>query len=135
MRYFPESLSFWCSVEHLFKGISLAFFGGYEGQGMKLETKDEYAAISPNKCRINFVVPSQQILNIESAIFHKDASSAGILNTILESFLKSNPVKFVKLSIDGKKLAIGFGKMGDEDLCWYKKAPTLRERKEKKNIC
>jgi hypothetical protein len=49
----------------------------------------------------------------------------------LESFSAINKGKDVKLSIDGKKLAIGLGKMGDEDLCGHEQEPTLLERKEK----
>jgi hypothetical protein len=43
----------------------------------------------------------------------------------------SNKGKDVKLSIDGKKLAIGLGDNGDENLGGFEVSPTLMERKDR----
>ena len=46
-------------------------------------------------------------------------------------FAESNRGVDCKVSIDGKKLAYGFGsKLGDEDLDGHEEIPTLAERKE-----
>ena len=130
MRYPKETLNFWVTVKNLFKGKGISFFRGYKGDGAR-NVSEPNKCISPNDCRVNFIVPCDDILRKESAPFLADAAQPGILHTSLNSFADNNKGKDVKISIDGKKLAYGFGKLGDEDLCGYEQHPTLTERKNK----
>jgi hypothetical protein len=63
MRYSKATLDFWITIKHLFKGKGLSFFRGYKGCGAEVNSNN---CISPQNCRINFVVPSDKILNKES---------------------------------------------------------------------
>ena len=55
----------------------------------------------------------------------------GILNISLDVFAAKHDGEDVKLSIDCKKLALGYGQMGDEDLAGFECPPTLCERKNR----
>ncbi|CAG2191099.1 unnamed protein product [Mytilus edulis] len=100
-------------------------FRGYKGDGLG----DEKSSIGPKDCEINFAVPSNPIITKEVARFTADAGHPGILNLPLDAFAARQQGKDIKLSIDGKKIAIGFGEMGDEDLAGDEPPPTLEERK------
>ncbi|CAG2204526.1 unnamed protein product [Mytilus edulis] len=100
-------------------------FRGYKGDGLG----DEKSSIGPKDCEINFAVPSNPIITKEVARFTADAGHPGILNLSLDAFAARQQGKDIKLSIDGKKIAIGFGEMGDEDLAGDEPPPTLAERK------
>jgi hypothetical protein len=47
----------------------------------------------------------------------------------MDAFVNANKGKDAKLSIDGKKLAIGLGDNGDENVGGFEMYPTLMERK------
>lgn len=58
-----------------------------------------------------------------------DATEPEILTLTLDAFAKTHQSKDVKLSIDGRRLAIGFGRVGDEDMIGHDASPTLNEKK------
>lgn len=123
MRYSQRTLTFWCTVYKLFKGKGINFFRGYKGEGF-----GEKGDVNPHDSIINFVVPSNPVLAKEVARFTTDAETPGILNMSLDAFSSKHSGKDIKLSIDGKKIAVGFGKHGDEDLDGDENPPTLKER-------
>lgn len=49
----------------------------------------------------------------------------------MDAFSNANKGKYVKLSIDDKKLTIGLGDKGDENLGCFEVSPTLMERKDR----
>jgi hypothetical protein len=61
-------------------------------------------------------VPSNPTLSKETSKYTLDAGSPGLLNIPLDAFANVNKGNDVKLSIDGKKLAIGLGDNGDGNL-------------------
>ena len=122
IRYNEETLTFWTTVKKLFKGKGINFFRGYKASEKQ---------ISPADCKINFAVPSDPILAKHSAVYRLDAGMPGILNISLDVFAAKHDGKDVKLSIDCKKLALGYGQMGDEDLAGFECPPTLCERKNR----
>ena len=75
------------------------------------------------------MVPSNPILTKELSKYTLDAVNPGLLRIPLDSFAANNAEKDVKLSIDGKKIALGLREAGDENLGGYEVAPTLQERK------
>ncbi|CAC5369861.1 unnamed protein product [Mytilus coruscus] len=99
--------------------------GGFKAEGLA----QEY--VTPTDCRINFAVPSNPILTKESAKFSTDADKPGLLNVSLDAFATVNVKEDVKISIDGKKIALGLGTMGDENLDGFEVCPTLKERKDR----
>ena len=44
----------------------------------------------------------------------------------LDAFTSQHQSEDVKISIDGKRIATGFGKMGEEDLGGFEAKPTLQ---------
>ena len=61
-----------------------------------------------------------------------DTSTPGILKSSINTFVKFHGVReYVKLSIDGKKLSYGIGKLGEEDLGGHAKSPTLQQRQSR----
>ena len=59
---------------------------------------------------ITFAVPTQKILQTESDKFCVDGIKPGVIKGAVQAFAQCNNNKDVKVSIDGKKLAFGFGK-------------------------
>ena len=51
MRYSEEPMSFWVTIERLFKGRGINFFRGYKARGIGSNCK-------PEDCRINWIVPN-----------------------------------------------------------------------------
>ena len=80
---------------------------------------------------INFAVPSRPILDKQSEKYKINAETPGILKGALDAFVESKGKDVeCKISIDGKKLAYGFGRhLGDEDLGGFESSPTLNDRK------
>ena len=124
VRYSKQSLGFWVTVQKLFKGKGINFFRGFRAEGQKQVGK----VIHPSDCEINFLVPSDPILVKEASKFRLDASKPGLLEISLDAFATQHKGDDVKLSIDGKRIATGFGKMGEEDLGGFESKPTLQER-------
>ena len=126
MRYREESIACWATVQKLFKGKGINFFRGYKGEGNVVSVDGR---VLPVDCKIHFAVPSNPVLLKETSTYTNDTSHPGLLNVALDAFANENRNNEVKLSIDGKKLAIGFGEMRDEDLSGFESPPTLSERK------
>lgn len=86
----------------------------------------------PKDCRLNFAVPSERTIHSYGQKYKIQATDPGILDNSLDAFGKAKPGIYCKVSIDGKKLAYGFGKhLGDENLCGHEDAPTLKDRQER----
>ncbi|CAG2230153.1 unnamed protein product [Mytilus edulis] len=127
LRYSEETITFWVTVKKLFKGKGVNFFRGFKAQGLEKDKE----CISPKDCRINFAVPSNPTLASESTKYTVGLENPGILETSLDAFAEKNVNKDIKISIDGKKLALGFGKTGDENLGGFENSPTLKDRQER----
>ena len=125
VRYSKDSLSFWMTVQKLFKGRGINFFRGFKGQGLARGT------ISPDCCRINFLVPSDPVLQREGKESRLDASKPDIISQSLQAFSDLNKGKYVSLFIDGEKVASEFGQLGEEDLCGFETKTNLSEREER----
>ena len=83
----------------------------------------------PEDFDINFAVPSDNSLMKEAKRFRVEADKPGILHNTLDNFVEQNRGIDCKICIDGKKLAVGFGKkLGDEDMAGHEEPPTLLER-------
>ena len=129
MRYNKTSIMFWVIVQKLFKGKGINFFRGYKAGRLSGQTDSNVQ--SPRECRINFIVPTDTILSRECAKYRLDAIKPGILELALDSFANAHPNQDVKLSIDGKKLAVGFSELGgEEDLSGFECPPTLQQRRD-----
>jgi hypothetical protein len=77
---------------------------------------ESLSSISPLDCRINFSVSSNPTLSKETSRYTLDPGSQGLLNLTLDAFANANKGKDAKLSIVGKKLAIGLGDKVDANL-------------------
>ena len=103
-----------CSIQYFFNNITHTFVVPDSQQ---------------TPCTFNFAVPSEKTLSAHTKDFKVDASKPGVLECALDAFAKAHPDADCKLSLDGKKLAYGFGKvLGDEDLDGNEEKPTLLER-------
>ena len=131
MRYSKATLDFWVVVQKLFKGEGIGFFSMKRLKSDESEKADytDYAS----QHLINFCVPSKNILNRESNKFRISAENPGIISDALDTFATSKRKgTSCKISIDGKKLAYGFGKkLGDEDIGGFEPKPTLKDRTER----
>jgi hypothetical protein len=65
---------------------------------------------------INFSVSSNPTLSKETSRYTLDPGSQGLLNLTLDALANANKGKDTKLSIAGKKLAIGLGDKVDANL-------------------
>ena len=128
MRYSETSLTFWATVQKIFKGKCVNFFRGHKGEGVR-DAND--GAISPVDCRINFAVPSDQILAQFTKKYKLEVLNPGIMDTLIDSYTDAFPDTSVKLSMDEKTLCYGLGKGGEEDLCGHETSPTLLERQKR----
>ena len=78
------------------------------------------------------MVPSDTILKRGSGIYRFEASKPGLLPSILEAFADQQVKQDVKLVLDGKEVAVGFGKvLGEEDLGGFEEKPTLVQRQDR----
>ena len=115
VRYSNEALEFWLTVQKLFKGKGVHFFRGFKAQGLNT-MKESLSSISPLDCRINLSVSSNPTLSKETSRYTLDPGSQGLLNLTLDAFANANKGKDAKLSIAGKKLAIGLRDKVDANL-------------------
>ena len=123
MRYSAVSIKFWLLVQKLFHGKAIRFFNGFSGN----EGQEGH-----QKLGMNFAVPSRSVLFKAGAAYKTNTKNPGIIGDLLHCFAQSNIGKDVKLSMDGKKITIGFGKhLGEEDLGGFEEAPTLSDRKQR----
>ncbi|CAH1799200.1 unnamed protein product [Owenia fusiformis] len=122
MRYSEKSLQFWITVQKLFKGKGIRFFRGFtEGE----ESEDDVFGK-------NFAVPSDRIIEEKSARFKDIMETPGLCKDVIKEFANVHKGEDIKISIDGKKIAIGFGKkLGDEDLNGNEPQPTLKARQNR----
>ena len=125
MRFNKETLAFWLTVQRLFKERGTNFFKGYkaESQGNK--------SVKPMDCAINFIVPNKSVLSRESKAYRLDVSKPGLMEISLDVFAEHHEGRDVKLSLDGKRISIGFGDLGEEDLGGLEAKPALKERQER----
>ena len=85
--------------------------------------------MKPADCHFNFAVPSERTLSKHVSKDTVDANKPGIIGNSMQTFANAYPGVDCKISIDGKKIAYGFGKrLGDEDLCGHEDVPTLHDR-------
>ena len=132
MRYSKTSLDFWLVVKKIFRGKGIRFFTGSKNHMVKKLKCDqsEKLTFTPESV-INFAVPSDRILRRESDKYKISAEEPGLIPEALSSFKEAKGDGSVqcKISIDGKKLAYGFGKkLGDENMGGHEDTPTLKER-------
>ena len=115
MKYSNEIIKFWLTIQKLFKGRTrgLNFFQGHKLQGATHHTDDQW---KPEASRINFAVPSRPILSKAASEYTIDAESPGLLRISLQMFADHHNGSEIKLCMDGKRLATGFGKLDEEDL-------------------
>ena len=131
MRFkFPETVKFWQIGHRLFHGKFLRFMSGLRNTGNILDGSSERGRIEPLNSQINFAVPSRQNLysNSDETL---QAAFPGINRLAINNLSKYSNGKYLKIGVDGKKIARGKGlKMGDVD-CWgFEAKPTLEERKQ-----
>ena len=113
MKYKDEIKHFWSLGYKLFKGNFVRFMSGFKSQR-----------------KINFAVPDVKILREHVKKHSWNCSYPGIIKSNIKLFQGEAERKSFKLSIDGKKIASGFGKdLGDVDLFGHEPSPTLQERK------
>ena len=62
MRYRKVTKLFWSVVYRLCKGVGLKFFGGEKNWGQVVNKQSEKSKYSPDKSKINFVVPDEKML-------------------------------------------------------------------------
>ena len=99
MRYSDTTLTFWATVQKLFKGKGVNFFRGFKGQGLVRDRED---AIDPEECSINFAVPSDPTLRGFTSQFNMDLLHPGVMHTPLDAYSDAFPDTNVKLSMDEK---------------------------------
>ena len=130
VRYSNEALEFWLTVQKLFIGKGVNFFRGFKAQGLNT-MNESLSSISTLDCRINFSVSSNPTLSKETSKYTLDPCFPGLLDITKDAFANANNGKDAKLSIDGKKLAIGLGDKGDENVDGFEVYHTLMERKDR----
>ena len=83
-------------------------------------------------CRDTERLGNTAVINRESEKYKVSVEKPGVLTQALTAFADSKPNGTdCKISLDGKKLAYGFGQnLGDEDLGGFEQSPTSKERKE-----
>ena len=117
--------------EHDYSKVDLfAFMGGSNGIGMLNMTKDR-KMLHSHKTNVNFVVPSQDVLNREvKKVVATQCESHGISPiTYIQSFSAKISDTSCKLCFDGKKIASGFGKhLGEVDMFGWERPPTLKDK-------
>ena len=131
MRYSKDTYLFWMYGYLLLKGRFLRFMGGTKFKGTILDGSSDKGSFSPEKSRINFIVPSENSLRNETELLGMPKIiKPGMIDLMLNS-LKSNS-KHVVLSCDGKLIRRGLTEdSGDVDLQGSEESPTLEERKNR----
>ena len=125
MRYGATIKKFWTVGYKLFREKFIRFMGGYKRVCDKTESHNFDTV---NSC-VNFVIPDVKILCEEVKKTQMTCDKPGVIQEILELV---HPEKSHKITIDGKKINSGFGKIfGDEDLYSHEVPPTLQDRQER----
>ena len=129
MRYTTEVKEFWALGYKLFRGKFIRFMGGYKASG-RLDVEAGRKNLSPQNTEINFACPDVNVLREEVDSLNLKCDKPGILDENIRIFSVRNPEKSCKLSIDGRKIAPGFGKsLGEVDLFGNEDPPTLEEKR------
>lgn len=80
----------------------------------------------------NFAVPTEKTLAKHVSKSKINADHPGVLQHSVETFANAYGEVDCKISLNGKKIAYGFGKkIGDENICGHEEPPTLPERQKK----
>ena len=92
-------------------------------------TKDR-KILHSHKTSVNFVVPSQDVLNREvKQVVATQCESPGILSDNIQSFSAKISDTSCKLCFDGEKIASGFGKhLGEVDMFGWEGPPTFKDK-------
>ena len=105
--------------------------GGYKGHGQMQQGYKRHQLL-PDNCSVNFVVPSEQILQQEAQRYKLNCQHPSILINNIQQFGSLVDDASCKLCFDGKKLTSGFGKVLDEvDMIGCEATPTLQEKNER----
>ncbi|KAH3755839.1 hypothetical protein DPMN_190538 [Dreissena polymorpha] len=132
MRYVRSvTRHFWEVGYRLFKGKFLRFMSGPRNTGTVVSGEAERGEYLPERSEIYFAVPSVQSLakNKLNPVF------PGVIENSIQTLSKCLKSKYVKIAVDGKKIARGKGKIaGDIDFWGYEPSHTLHEKSERYKI-
>ena len=124
MPYEQESMDFWITFSKISKGKGISFLHAYKGKGVGRSG----ACITPEECKINFTVPSDTTLKIESPKYSKEIRPR-ILHSFLDSFSLASPTLISNFLLT-TKIPYRIGDSGEEDLYRLERSSTLGERRE-----
>ena len=124
MPYKHESMEFWITLSKISKGKGIRFLHAYKGKGVGRSG----ACITPEECKINFTVPSDTTLKIESPKYSKEIRPR-ILHSFLDSFSLASPTLISNFLLTEKN-PYSTGDSGEEGLYRLERSSTLGERRE-----
>jgi hypothetical protein len=64
--------------------------------------------------KVNFAVPNVKTLQKFTSHYTIDAENPGVMHVPIDEFCRMKQSRFLKISIDGKKLGFGFGERHGE---------------------
>lgn len=105
-----ETVQFWRNGHKLFHGRFLRFMSGPKNQGQILQGVTYRGVYDLRESRINFVVPSNQVLKKLNP-FQKEDLMPGIIETKLETLSMQNEGKTFRIAVDAKKNSKGRGRV------------------------
>lgn len=127
-----KTVQFWRIGHKLFHGRFLRFMSGPKKPRTDLTRCNIYREVyDPQESRINFAVPSNQVLR-KLNHFQKEDLMPGIIATTLEKLSMQNEGKTFKIAVDAEKISKGRGRvLGDVDLfgfeqTWLKRRQIFR---------
>ena len=88
------------------------------------------ACITPKECKIDFAVPYETTLQIESPKYQKEIWP-GILHSCLDSFSLASPTPISNYFLPTARKTYSVGDSGEEDLYGMERSPALGERRER----
>ncbi len=129
MRYNDEVRLFWQTGLRLFHGKFLRFMSGPKGSGHITEGMGTHGALSPQMSKVNFIVPSRQVLAQENSPLKIE--EPGIFSAMIDSISATDQqqTRTFKLCVDGKK--INPSSRGEVDLWGYEGDPTREMRRQR----
>ena len=131
MRYeYEETIQFWMIGFCLFHGKWLRFMSGQKNLGQVLDHTAERGDFDPLLSSINFAVPHIKQLRKEIEKTGNYDIMPGIITTAIDNISDyCDLLKAFKVTVDGKKLNQGKGKMGDIDCFGHEGPPSLGDKK------
>lgn len=126
-----KTVQFWRIGHKLFHGRFLRFMSGPKKTRSDLTRCTYKGVYDPQESRINFAVPSNQVLR-KLNHFQKEDLMPGIIATTLEKLSMQNEGKTFKIAVDAEKISKGRGRvLGDVDLfgfeqTWLKRRQIFR---------